>query len=302
VLIPVGDSRVQDYDFRNQEIIDRSRIRRFQPVIEVTAQRMAGVLSANLRKPVHVTMGGFEQKSWDEFRAEMEDPTFIVGASLIGLDGRVALHVPVELVLALVEVQLGGTDGEQPDRLVLTDLELELIGSMAEDMLSGLQSAVDAFFELGVAALQRHQSSIYVKMGRPGEMCLQVQMSVAIAEGRTRTMSLYFPLTVLHPILDAFERLQREEGVESEPRWASAEKRLLSVPVEIQVSYPPIGLTTTEVLGLRIGDVIPLYVDKDDREARLDIVAGGYCIGKGFLATEGKRLACTVTSWREEGI
>jgi flagellar motor switch protein FliM len=131
-------------------------------------------------------------------------------------------------------------------------------------------------------------------------MCLQVQMSVTIADGEARRMYLYCPLPVLHPIIDAFERLQREDDVATPGRWVNAEKRLLSVPVEIQVAYPPIALTTTEVLGLRVGDVVPLHVDKDDRDAQLDIVAGGYCIGKGFLVAKGKRLACTVTSWREE--
>lgn len=299
-LIPIGDARVQAYDFRNQEVIERGRIRRLLPVLEASAQRIAGALSANLRQPVHITVDGFDQKPWDDYRSEMEDPTFIAAAAMVGLDGRVALHLPVELVLALIEVELGGQGRGQPDRLVLTDLEFDLIGAMADDMFSAFQAAVNAFVEVGVAAVQKLRSSIYVKMGRPGEMCLQVQMSVTIADGEARRMYLYCPLPVLHPIIDAFERLQREDDVATPGRWVNAEKRLLSVPVEIQVAYPPIALTTTEVLGLRVGDVVPLHVDKDDRDAQLDIVAGGYCIGKGFLVAKGKRLACTVTSWREE--
>lgn len=300
VLIPVGDSRVQAYDFRNQEIIERGRIRRLLPVIEASAQRIAGALSANLRQPVHITVDGSDQKPWDDFRSEMEDPTFIAAAAMVGLDGRVALHVPVDLVLALIDVELGGRGKDQPERLVLSDLEFELMGSLSDDMFQAFHSAVNAFVEVGVGAVQKLRSSIYVKMGRPGEMCLQVQMSIAIADGEARRMYVYCPLTVLHPIIDAFERLQREDDVATAGRWVSAEKRLLSVPVEIQVAYPPIALTTTEVLGLRVGDVVPLHVDKDDRDAQLDIVAGGYCIGKGFLVAKGKRLACTVTSWREE--
>jgi flagellar motor switch/type III secretory pathway protein FliN len=72
------------------------------------------------------------------------------------------------------------------------------------------------------------------------------------------------------------------------------------VPVDVQVAYPPVGLTTTEVLGLRIGDVIPLHLDRDDRHAHLDVVAGGRRIGNGVLVEQGKRLACTITGWREE--
>lgn len=299
-LLPVGDSRVRAFDIRNQEVIDRGRIRRLLPVIEAAAQRMAGAFSANVRQPVHIIVDGFDQKSWDDFRAEMEDPTFIAAASLSGLEGRVALHIPAELVLALVDVQLGGKGKKQPERLALTDLEFDLMSSTAEDAFSAFQAAVNAFVEVTIGAVQALRSSIYVKMGRPGEMCLQIQMSLSIADGDRRPLYVYCPLPMLHPILEAFERLQRGDEATNARRWMDTEKRLLSVPVDIHVAYPPIALSTTEVLGLRVGDVVPLHVDKDDRDAQLDIVAGGYCIGKGFLVAKGKRLACTVTSWREE--
>ncbi|MGH8981735.1 MAG: FliM/FliN family flagellar motor switch protein [Acidimicrobiales bacterium] len=299
-LLPVGDARVRAFDIRNQEVIDRGRIRRLLPVIEASAQRMAGAFSANVRQAVHITVEGFDQKSWDDFRAEMEDPTFIAAASMSGLEGRVALHIPAQLVLTLVDVQLGGKGKRQPDRLVLTDLEFDLLSVIAEDAFAAFQAAVNAFVEVGIGGVQPLRSSIYVKMGRPGEMCLQIQMSVSIADGEQQSMYVYCPLPALHPILEAFERLQRGDDSTKARRWMDTEKRLLTVPVEIQVAYPPIALTTTEVLGLRAGDVVPLHVDKDDRDAQLDIVAGGFCIGKGFLVAKGKRLACTVTSWREE--
>ena len=58
----------------------------------------------------------------------MEDPTFLASASVIGPDGRFVLHLPVELVLALVDIQLGGEGGAQPERLTLTDIEHALPG------------------------------------------------------------------------------------------------------------------------------------------------------------------------------
>jgi flagellar motor switch protein FliM len=299
-LIAAGDGRVRSYDFRNQEAIDRGRIRKLQPVFEAAAHRMAGALSASLRQPVHMTVEGSEQMPWEDYASSMEDPTFLAGAAVIGLDGRLIMHVPVELVLALIEVQLGGRGEEQPDRLQLTDLEFSLMSTLVDDMLAALPPAFDAFIEIGIGVVQKLRSTIYLKVGRPGEMCLMVQLNVVIGDSRSRSLHLCFPITVLHPILEAFERLQQAEGFDGGFRSASAEERLLAVAVDLQVAYPPIGLTTTEVLGLRVGDVIPLHLDKDDRHTQLDVVAGGRRIGKGLLVEQGKRLACTVTSWREE--
>ena len=299
-LITHGDDRVRRYDFRNQEAIDRGRIRKLQPVFEAAAHRMAGALSANLRQPVHLTVEGYEQVPWEQYAQSMEDPTFLASSAVIGLDGRLIVHVPAELVLALVEVLLGGRGDDQPDRLALTDLEFSLMSTLVDDMLAALPSAFDAFIEIGIGVVQKLRSTIYLKVGRPGEVCLMIQLNVVIGEGRTRSLHLCFPLAVLHPILEAFERLQQAEGFDGGFRMANAEERLMSVPVDLRVAYPPVGLTTTEVLGLRVGDVIPLHLDKDDGHSHLDVVAGGHRIGKGVLVEQGKRLGCTITSWREE--
>ena len=299
-LITQGDNRVRRYDFRNQEAIDRGRIRKLQPVFEAAAHRMAGALSANLRQPVHMTVEGYEQVPWEQYAQSIEDSTFLASAAVIGLDGRVIVHIPSELVLALIEVQLGGKGGDQSARLALTELEFSLMSTMVDDMLAALPSAFDAFIEVGIGVVQKLRSTIYLKVGRPGEVCLMVQLHVVIGEGPTRTLHLCFPLTVLHPILEAFERLQQAEGFDGGFRLANAEERLLSVPIDLQVVYPPVGLTTTEVLELRVGDVIPLHLDKDDRHSHLDVATGGHRIGKGVLVEQGKRLGCTITSWREE--
>lgn len=152
-LIAAGDQRVKTYDFRSQEAVDRTRIRKLHPVFEAAAHRMAGALSANLRQPVHMTVEGYEQSPWEDYSQSMEDPTFLAGAAVIGLDGRLIVHVPAELVLAFVEVQLGGRGEEQPSRLGLTDLEFSLMSSLVDDMLASIPSAFDAFIEIGIGVV-----------------------------------------------------------------------------------------------------------------------------------------------------
>ncbi len=299
-VISTGDPRVRRYDFNHQEAIDRSRLRRLQPVMEAAAHRMAGSLTVNLRQPVRITVDGFEQSPWEEYAATVEDPTYLASASLLGLDGRVVLHLPVALALALVDVQLGGSGGPQPERLTLTDIERLLVGSMVDDMFAALPSAFDAFVDLRVGVVQKLTSSIYLKAGRPGEMCLFAALSVVIGESPPRTVHLCIPLTVLHPVLDAFERLQQAEGGGGGHGPSNAVERLLAVPVEVQVAYPPIGLTPSELLDLQAGDVIPLHADKDAQRTPLELVVGGVGVGRGVLVEQGKRLACTVVDWNEE--
>jgi flagellar motor switch protein FliM len=294
-VILAGDPRVRRYDLNHQEAVDRARLRRLHPVFDAVAHRMAGSLTGNLRRPVRVTVVGFEQAPWEEHAAAMEDPTFLASASVIGPDGRFVLHLPVELVLALVDVQLGGEGGAQPERLTLTDIEHALAGSLVEDLFAVLPTAFDAFVDLGIGVVQTLRSSIYLKFGRPGEMCLLVELRLDIDDAPERTLHLCIPLTVLHPILEAFERLQHAEGRELPSGSTTAQQRLLEVPVDLAVAYPSIGLTPTELLGLRVGDVIPLHQDKEETPSH-DVVVGGVLFGRGVLVEQGKRLACTITN------
>ena len=65
--------------------------------------------------------------------------------------------------------------------------------------------------------------------------------------------------------------------------------------MDLEVAYPSIGLTPTELLGLRVGDVISLHQDKEETPSH-DIVVGGVLFGRGVLVERGKRLACTITN------
>jgi|GEM_PF-2965554 len=277
-VIPAGDPRVRRYDLNHQEAVDRARLRRLQPVFESVAHRMAGSLGGNLRRPVHVAVVGFEQTPWEGYAGAMEDPTFLASASVIGPDGRLVVHLPVDLMLALIDVQLGGEGGVQPERLTLTDIESALAEPLMEDLFGVLPSAFDAFIDLGIGVVQTLRSSIYLKVGRPGEMCLLVEMRIVVGDGRERTFHLCIPSTVLHPVLEAFERLQHAEARELSHGLTTARERLMEVPVDLEVAYPSIGLTPTELLGLCVGDVISLHQDKEETPVH-NLVVGGLTFG-----------------------
>lgn len=299
VILPDA-GRVKEYDPLRHDAIDRARLKRLHPVLDAAAHRMAGVLSATLRRPVQLAVGEAEQGSWDEFRSEMEDPTLIMAASIFGRTGKIVLHIPVGVALVLVDVELGGDGEDQPDRLSLTDLEVSMVSSLAEEMLTNLQPSFDPFLEVGIGALQRYQSGHYVRPDRPGEACFRWPLTMAIGDGTPRSLWLYFPASLVLALLEALERLETGERTDNGGSWPSVERRLLSVSVDVQVSYPPIELTAAELLGVRIGDVIPLHLDKDDKRAQLDIVVGGKAIGKGIFVADGKHRTCAVTSWRQD--
>jgi flagellar motor switch/type III secretory pathway protein FliN len=72
------------------------------------------------------------------------------------------------------------------------------------------------------------------------------------------------------------------------------------VPIELKATYPAITLTTTELFNLRGGDVISVRHGPPEQNMNVDLVTGDVLIGTGSLVEIGGKLACTVTSKREE--
>ncbi len=299
-LIEQGDSRVHRFNFERHEAIDRARIRRLHPVLETMAHRIGSALGSALRQPAHVSLSGTDQVTWEEHAAELPDPTFLATASVLPLEGRFVLHLPVPLSLQLVDVYLGGDGKSSPDRPKLTDIETRLVSDIADEMLAAVPPAFNAFIELRSGATQKVSSPMFVQASRPGEMCLRVELQVAIGDHDPHAVHLTMPLTAATPILEAFERLQRADAGESGAPPPQLHERLMGVPVELTVGYPPIGLSPTELVELRPGDVIPLHQLAREGETLLDVVVGGVLFGKGTLVERGKGLACRLASRREE--
>lgn len=299
-LIEQGDQRVHRFNFERHEAIDRARIRHLFPVLETMAHRVGSVLSSALRQPVHVGLSGTDQVTWEEHAASLPDPTFLASATVLPLEGRFVLHLPVPLSLQLVDVYLGGDGRSSPDRPKLTDIETRLVSDIAEEMLTALPPAFNAFIELKVGAIQKVTSPMFVQASRPGEMFLRTELQLAIGDHDPHAVHLTVPLTAVTPILEAFERLQRADTGDAGVPSPQLHERLMAVPIELTLGYPPIGLSPTELTELRPGDVIPLRQPTQEGETLLDVVVGGVLFGRGTLVERGKKLACRLASRREE--
>jgi len=296
------DDRVRPFSFDRQDALERSRLLRFQPVLETALQRFASTLGAELRRPLRCAVTGVEQITWEEHAASMPDPTYLLSTMVLPVESRLVLHVPVPFALSMLDVFLGGDGRSLPDRVTLTPIEDSLLEGLLHEALAVFPPALRSFIEVTFGPVQRFNSSIFVPTGRPDEMCLVVRAEFEPAGLEPTTTSFSIPLSGLLPIIEAFERLQRADGSDDGSSARVAEDRLLAVPVEIRVAFPPIELTPAELLAMRAGEsVIPLLQASTGEDAQLEIFVADVPFGKGVLVDrKGKRLSCTVTTRRED--
>jgi len=292
VTLTDSDRQVHPYDFQRRDALERSRLRLLQPVLEVLAHRVAGSLTSLLQTSVKIDMGEMEQQRWDEYVNGLPEPTFLTGATVVPTGGRVVLHLPLALSMALVETRLGGSgQGTAPERS-LTEIEQRLVAEVALSVLAELPRAFSSAMEISLGATSSVSSSMFLPGATPSEMCLLLALNVELNEGVTQAASLCLPLLVLLPLLDAIERLDKVElAEESGTAATSVRDRLLATDVEVRVHWPEVWLSPEDLLSLIPGDVVRLH---RGRSMPIVLSAGGIRFCDAVPTTRNKAVACMV--------
>lgn len=293
-----SEREVRAYDFQRQEALERGRLRRLSPILEVMAHRIAGSLTSTLRIPVRVEIGDLEQERWEQYTNALPEPTMLTSATVTPYGGRIILHFPLPFSMTLVEIRLGGSGSrEQPDRS-MTEIEQRLVGEVAEAALLEIPPAFAPVVTLGLGAITCVTSSLFLQASKPTEICLLTELRIDIGDLGTFRASLCIPLTVLLPILDALERIDKVDiGIEPDSVGSDVRLKLQEVPVEVSMCFPDVVLSPEELLSLTPGDVVGLH-----REPGLPLLlrVGELTVGHAVATSKGKRLAGLVVENTEE--
>ncbi len=282
---------VRPYDFQRHEAMDRSRLRRLSPVLEVAAHRVTQSLTSIVRASVRVEIGELEQKRWEVWANLLPEPTLLATATVTPVGGRVAIHIPLELASSIVELRLGGTlSGVVPER-ALSDIELRLVTEAAESILAEVFEALRVVVPMSVGPLSTSSSPVLVQMPNPSEISLLVSLKVTIDDSSESETVICLPLSILMALLDALERVDMASANEPDSVVHQVRERLLDAPVDVSASFPEIVLSTDELLTLSVGDVISLQ-RPEGLPLRLNVGGLHYC--DVVPTTKGKRLACMV--------
>jgi flagellar motor switch protein FliM len=289
--------RIKPFDFQQQEALDRGRLRRLQPVLEVLAHRVAGALTSTLRIPVHVAIGELEQLRWEHYTNDLPEPTFLASATVTPLGGRIVLHMPIHMAMSIIEIRLGGTGSSTAPERPLSEIEQRLVAEVAQAALAEFPPAFAPFMTLGVGAITTVASSLFLHAATPTEACLVIQLNIEVGDDTHHQCTLCLPLSILLPILDALERMDKANIASNEDSGAvDVRARLFEAPLEVSVQFRELWLSPEELCSLGSGDVIGFH---SDPKAPLLLTVSGIPFCEVVPTVQGRRLACMVIDDKE---
>jgi flagellar motor switch protein FliM len=279
-------------------VVDFSRPTKFTPAeerrlrrsLEAFSRTASTRLSAELRAPLELELVNTTQLTWANAHAQVPPAsiTALVDAQPVGT--CLMLSCEQKLLLAAIELLLGGTGvSELPERR-LTDIDLALARHFFERLLAQLSIiwADMAGLELSVARLETHMETAQMVPVSEPTLTLTIE---ARLDGMSSTLAMLLPWSAIAPVADRVAA-RDDAAVERGGHHADTARRAVGrVDTTVRAEVAAVELSIEQVLALRPGSVLRLGAPAD---AGVTLYADRVPLQRGKPGRSGSRRAVQV--------
>jgi flagellar motor switch protein FliM len=270
-----GRDKIMPYDFKRPERVGKEQMRALQSLHEGFSRNFAAGLSAMLRSMVEVKLTSVDQLTYSEFVFSLENPTCFNLLRADPLEGNLILDFNPSILYPIIDRLLGGGREIGPSaRRPLTEIELRLVSRITNLFLTELHRAWENVLDLKLEVVRVESNPQLVQIVPPNEVVVLISFELALGDLRGM-MNLCIPYNSIERIGN---KLSSNSWVAYGKRQATEETMrqigdsVRSSLVELRVRLARTRITTGELIGLRVGDVI--MTEKDIHSALLVSVEG----------------------------
>ena len=251
--------KVNPYDFKRPERVGKEQMRALQTLHEGFSRNFAAGLSAMLRSMVEVKLTSVDQLTYSEFVFSLENPTCFNLLKAEPLEGSLILDMSPSVLYPLIDRLLGGgREGSVLARRPLTEIELRLVNRITTLFIKELQSAWENVLPLEITVERVESNPQLVQIVPPNEVVVLISFELTLGDIRGM-FNLCIPFNSLEQVsgnLSANSWIsygRPKATTESVQKLSSA---IQSSLVEMNVQLAKTRITTSELIGLRVGDII----------------------------------------------
>lgn len=286
--------KVVPYDFKRPSKFNRDHARALQLIGETFARQFSTVLSTTVRTSSQVSFAEVGQLTYDEHVRDIPNPTYLAMVSLEPLPGLALLHVPLPVMMTVIDRLLGGTgNGQLPNR-PLTDIELGLAQGLMARMLRELSAAFESLVAVEPKLTHQESNPQFTQIAALNDTVVVLSFDIQVA-GNAGKLSLCIPFAQIQPVLEdaagTFTRTGRND-IDHEAVTSALRAAIDDTGVPLTVRFNEIDLIASDIVDLRPGDIVPLAHPVD---APLFITIGDVARFHVKPGRRGRRLACIVT-------
>jgi flagellar motor switch protein FliM len=256
--------KVMPYDFKRPERVGKEQMRSLQSLHEGFGRNFGAALSALLRSIVEVKLTSVDQLTYGEFVFSLENPTCFNLLRAEPLEGNLILDINPSILYPIIDRLLGGGKDAGPvSRRPLTEIELRLVGRITGLFLHELKHAWDGVLPLKLSVDRVESNPQLVQIVPPNEVVVLISFELTLGELRGM-INLCIPFNAIERVSSRITSnswvTYGKTSATTETRAAIGE-RLDQAEVELIVTLAETKITTSDLIGLRVGDIIT--TDKD---------------------------------------
>jgi flagellar motor switch protein FliM len=257
-------AKVSPYDFKRPERVGKEQMRSLQTMHEAFGRNFGASLSALLRTIVELKLTSVDQLTYSEFVFSLENPTCFNLINAAPLEGQLILDINLSLLFPIIDRLLGGgTDTSAPVRRPLTALELRLVSRIPDLFCKEMKQAWENVLELNLTIDRVESNPQLVQIVPPNEVVVLISFELTLGEARGM-MNLCIPFNSIERIST---RLSSNSWVSYGKKTATTENihrisgQLNDALVEVTVDLAETNISTSDLIGLRVGDIIATEKD-----------------------------------------
>jgi flagellar motor switch protein FliM len=280
------------YDFRRPNRFSREHVRALQIVNDTFARQFALVLSTALRSSCQVSVTSVRQYIYEEYTRTLPNPSLLAVLQFDPLAGAGVLQLPMGIVMSVVDRLLGGPGGpDQPNR-PLSEIEVGLVRQLIQRIANELTYAFDSLTPVSPEVSSLESDPQFLQMAAPSEPVIVSEFNIRIGDQQA-TSTLCIAFATLQPALDALTDSQVTYREKDDVAAQAVERQLNAVSVELSVAFRLVTVTSSELVALAVGDVLPL---NHPVAHPLAVLADGVQVAAAVPGSHGQHLACQIVS------
>lgn len=259
--------KVTPYDFKRPERVGKEQMRALQTLHEGFGRNFGAALSGLLRSIVEVKLTSVDQLTYSEFVFSLENPTCFNLLRAEPLEGNLILDINPAILYPIIDRLLGGGKDTSPlARRPLTEIELRLVaritGLFLDEMKRAWQNVID--FDLSVERVESNPQ--LVQIVPPNEVVVLISFELTLQDVRGM-VNLCIPFNSIERIGN---KLSANSWLAYSRRGITAESMkqiglgLKGALIELVVELAESKITTGDLIGLRVGDIITTEKDVHD--------------------------------------
>ncbi len=252
---------VTAYDFKRPERIGKEQMRALQSLHEGIGRNFGAGLSSLLRNVVEVKLTSVDQLTYSDFIFSLESPTCFNLLTAAPLEGNLILDINPSILYPIINQLLGGgTETGSVGRRPLTEIELRLTSRVTNLFLSDLRRVWANILPLDFQVVRIESNPQLVQIVPPNEVVVLICFELTLGNGEVRgMMQLCIPFNAIERIgnkLTANSWVGYTRVEPTDESYAHMGRTLEGATVELVATLARSKITTADLLGLRVGDII----------------------------------------------